>query len=157
LSEELEFVQAAPAQQKVADELMHKAFAGYVQRVAPHRTTGPYFWLSDAIRLGNVYLGRRAGKMVAVVAVDWRDDELVIDQIGVEQSAQGAGVGSWMMDNLERVARENGATKITLHTAEIMDDLLRFYIRHGFVETHRALPHHGGDENLRVHMAKQLS
>ncbi|MDQ7070779.1 MAG: hypothetical protein Q9M48_08590 [Rhodobacterales bacterium] len=41
-----------------------------------------------------------------------------------------------------------GATRIA--------DLLRFYASLGFVETRRALPDHGEDRFLRVHMEKLL-
>ena len=58
---------------------------------------------------------------------------------------------------MEKLARENGVSSSTLHAAEVMDDLLRFYTRHGLIETHRALPHHGDDEILRVHMKKTLA
>jgi hypothetical protein len=45
---------------------------------------------------------------------------------------------------------------VSLQTAEMMSDLLRLYSRHGYLETRRALPAHGDDRHLRVHMKKLL-
>ena len=74
----------------------------------------------------------------------------------VDPARQGEGIGSWLLEQLEIAAREDGVSTLSLQTAEIMDHLLRLYSRHGFVETRRALPHHGDDEYLRVYMMKQL-
>lgn len=69
---------------------------------------------------------------------------------------QGEGIGSWLIKQIEAVAREKRLKSLSLETAEIISDLLRLYTRHGFKEVQRDLPEHGDDEYLRVHMSNLL-
>ena len=57
---------------------------------------------------------------------------------------------------VEQTARGDQVTALSLQTAEMMSDLLRLYRRHGFLLTRKALPTHGRDNHLRVHMLKRL-
>ena len=152
----LQFATACRSQHAAIDRLMLRAFMPYVQKLRGGSKSGPYPWLEAAIGRGDVYVGLDETEIVGVVVTSRRDDELVIEQIGVDSERQGTGIGSWLLEQIEQTARRDQVTALSLHTAEIMSDLLRLYSRHGFLETRRALPTHGDDNHLRVHMTKIL-
>ncbi|GIL39462.1 GNAT family N-acetyltransferase [Roseiterribacter gracilis] len=64
------------------------------------------------------------------------EDEMRLEQLFVVPAAQNAGVGSALL----RDAKQRYPDGFTLRTQATNVDGLRFYARHGFVETHRA-PH----------------
>jgi GNAT superfamily N-acetyltransferase len=145
----LKFATASPSQHEAINRLMLCAFTPYVQKLGGGPTAGPYPWLEAAISRGDVYVGLDATEIVGIIITSRRGDELVIDQLGVDPTRQGAGIGSWLLKQIEQTARQ-------LQTAEMMSDLLRLYSQHGFLETRRALPAHGDDKHLRVHMKKLI-
>ena len=152
----LQFTIASPSQHMAIEQLMRQTFEPYVHKLGGGDTAGSYPWLETAINVGNVYLALDKNEIVGIVAVSIHGEELSIDQICVAATRQGSGIGSWLLEQIEATAREKGITVLSLFTAEIMTDLLRLYERHGFVETARALPDHGEDNYLRIHMKKFL-
>ena len=152
----LEFATASLSQHKAIDRLMLCAFAPYVQNLGRGPTAGPYPWLEAAIVRGDVYVGLDEAEIVGIVITSHRDDELVIEQLGVDPRRHRAGIGSWLLKQIEQTARRDHMKALSLQTAEMMSDLVRLYSRHGFLETRKALPEHGGDQHLRVHMKKEL-
>jgi hypothetical protein len=46
---------------------------------------------------------------------------------------------------------------MSLNTAEMMEDRVRLYSRHGFRIVRRGLPEHGRDAHVRVYMVKELA
>ncbi len=136
--------------------LMLVAFEPYVRKLGNGPSAGPYPWLEAAINNGDVYVGCDGDCVVGAISTVRCTGELIIDQLAVDPGRQGEGIGSQLIKSLEQIAIGEKMNALSLQTAEIMTDLLRLYDRHGFVETHRALPHHGDDEYLRVHMTKKL-
>ncbi len=153
---EYRFARASLFQHKAIDRLMLDAFTPYVKALGGGPTAGPYPWLEAAIGCGDVYVGLDETDIVGFVATFRRNDELVIRQLGVAPSRQGEGIGSWLLEQIEETARREQVKVLSLETAEMMSGLLRLYARHGFRETRKALPAHGNDEHLRVHMIKRL-
>ncbi len=152
----LEFEKASLAQHEVIDRLMRRAFAPYVRQLGHELEAGPYPPLEAALRRGDVYLGLDETGIAGVVGISRRDGEMVIEQLGVDPARQREGIGSWLLGQIEQTARRERMKALSLLTPEIMPGLVRLYTRHGFVETRKALPAHGGDEHLRVHMKKLL-
>ncbi len=152
----LKFATASLTQHEAINRLMLRAFTPYVQKLGRERTAGPYPWLEAAISRGDVYVGLDETEIVGIVTTSRRGDELVIDQLGVDPTRQGAGIGSWLLDQIEQTARHDHVKALSLQTAEMMSDLLRLYNQHGFLETRKTLPAHGDDKHLRVHMKKLL-
>lgn len=153
---DLIFAPALPSQHDEITQLLLAAFTPYVVKLGRGPESGPYPWLAAAIDRGDVHVALDGPEIVGLVTATRRGDELVIDQLGVAPDRQGNGIGSWLLRQTEHAARNAGVKALTLQTAEIMPDLLRLYARHGFEETRRALPDHGDDEYLRVHMTKPL-
>ncbi len=152
----LKFERARQNQRDAIDRLMVRAFTPYVQKLRSKEQAGPYPSLGAAIEHGEYYVAIDGSDIVGVVEIKLVGDELKIDQVGVDPSRQGDGIGGWILGRTEDLARRLGANAITMFTAEIMTDLLRFYTRHGFAETGRGLPPHGKDSVLRVFMRKDL-
>lgn len=116
----------------------------------------PTPWLKGAILAGNVFVVEHKATIIGVVCTTRTGDDLEIDRVCVDPDVQGQGAGAFAMGAIEDFARENGMCRMTLFTAEMMDDLLRFYARHGYSETHRALKDDPKDPHLRVHMEKWI-
>lgn len=138
------------------ERLFRRAFVAYVGRLGRVQSDDAYDWLDAAIERGDVFVARQAGALVGAVATTRREGDLHIDQIAVDPERQGAGIGSWLLESTERLARSRRTRALCLHTAEMMDDLLRLYRRHGFEEVRRGLPDHGKDVHVRVFMRKTL-
>lgn len=150
------FAKALPSQHEAIDRLLRDTFTPYVTKLGRGPIAGPFPWLEAAIDRGDIYVGLDETEIIGVVATSRRGDKLVIDQLGVDPQRQGAGIGSWLLEQIEQAARNDQVEAISLQTAEMMSGLLHLYRRHGFLETRRALPAHGGDDYLRVHMTKRL-
>jgi GNAT superfamily N-acetyltransferase len=72
----------------------------------------------------------RGGELVGFVVVVPRERDWLLDHLYIHPSAQGEGVGSWV---LEQVLREADALhKAVSVTALKHSDANRFYQRHGF-------------------------
>ncbi|HSI50501.1 MAG TPA: GNAT family N-acetyltransferase [Ideonella sp.] len=73
----------------------------------------------------------RSGELVGFVVVVPREHDWLLDHLYIHPSAQGEGVGSWV---LAQVLREADAQhKAVSVTALKHSDANRFYLRHGFV------------------------
>ena len=55
-----------------------------------------------------------------------------------------------MIGRVAEIARSGGLKTLSLTTAEMMEDRIRLYRRHGFEIVRRALPEHGKDAHMRV-------
>jgi len=151
------FEKAQPKHRQLIDRLMVVAFTPYVQKLY-HKDAvgGPYPWLLSEINRGNVYICSESIDIKGVVVIQHQDADLSIDYLAVDPSHQNEGIGSWLLDQVTHMARNMNIKTIRLNTAEMMGGLLRFYRRHGFDETHKALPGHKGDTHIRVYMSKIL-
>lgn len=154
---DLTFEPASLGQRARIARTLRAAFTLYADEVGYALTGDEYAWLPNAIRTGRVHVARETRTVVGVIVTTRDGHDLEIDFLATDVARQGTGIGRWLLTQLEAKARRDGLAALTLHTAEIRQDLLDFYRRFGFVETHRALPAHGKDRNLRVHMRKVVS
>ena len=135
---------------------MQEAFMSYVQKLDGRSVSGPYPWLKAAIQNGDVYVAIEQAQIVGVVTTKQDNGVFIIDQLGIAPARQGEGIGSWLLFQIEKTARNHQAKLMKLQTAEMMENLRRLYRRHGFIEVSKAPPAHGEDKHLRVHMEKQI-
>jgi putative acetyltransferase len=77
-----------------------------------------------------------------------------IDLLYVHPAAAGQGVGSMLVDALERVAASRGAKRLT---AEVSDSALDFFKRRGFVARQRNSVPLGNEWLTNTTMDKQLA
>jgi ribosomal protein S18 acetylase RimI-like enzyme len=52
--------------------------------------------------------------------------------IGVHADSRGLGVGGFLMSQLEKIALESGARRVTLMVSDFNEDAQRFYARLGY-------------------------
>ena len=103
---------------------------------------------------GDVYVALDGKQIVGAVRTKPQKDALYIDQIAVDPSRQGTGVGSWLLARIDEMARSRCLGGLSLETAEVAEANIRLYRRHGFEIVGRGLPSHGMDAHMRVQMAK---
>ena len=107
---------------------------------APHIAAGEVWVLADAAGIG------------ALCVLIEAPDHLLLDNVAVDPSRQGQGLGRAMIAHAEAVARTRGHAELRLFTNVLMQRNIDLYRRLGFAETHRARV----GEHCRVFMAKRL-
>jgi GNAT superfamily N-acetyltransferase len=152
----LSFVQATPAQEATVRAVMRAAFAPYIRRLGREIAPTAFAGLADALVRGDVWLAQGGDAILGVAELKRDGDEVVIEHLAVTPDRQNAGIGSFLLRAVERRARDGKATALVLYTAAMMEDLLRLYARHGFVEVSRGPPPHGKDALPRVFLRKDL-
>jgi GNAT superfamily N-acetyltransferase len=152
----LTFRKAMSSERDEVERVLRAAFTLYVRALGRELSAAGYARLPAELERGDIYVALEADRVVGVVRTERRDDGLFIDQIGVDPTRQGAGVGSWLLGRIEEVARLSGACGMSLYTAEMMEHLVRLYRRHGFEIIRRGPPDHGLDAHARVHMVKSF-
>ncbi len=105
---------------------------------------------------GDVYVALEGERMVGAVRTKPQEKDLYIHQIAVDPARQGTGVGSWLLQRIDEVARARGLGGLTLQTAEMAVANIRLYHRHGFEIVSRGPPDHGLDPHIRVYMVKSF-
>ncbi len=92
------------------------------------------------------------GEIVGLVVLDVDDEGFVVDNIAVDPSHQGRGVGRSLLETAEVAARRAGFDSIYLYTHERMTENLALYSRIGYVENDRRLR---GEASI-VYLRKKL-
>jgi len=149
-------VVAVPTQLAEVDRLIRTAFTPYVRRLGREIAADAYGWFAEAIAKGDVYIALDGGAIVGAIATRRSKADMELVLIGVSPARQKSGIASFMIDRVAEIARAKGMRTLSLTTAEMMEDRVRLYSRHGFVITRRGLPEHGKDVHVRVHMQRVL-
>ena len=152
----LTFRTAAPSEHDDVRRVLWTAFTPYVRNLGREIAVDHYAFLAAAIARGDVYLAFNGEEMVGVAATERRDSGLYIDRLGVAPTRQGGGVGSFLLERVEEIARSSGLEELSLETAEMAEGNVRLYRRHGFEIARRGPPSHGKDAHTRVFMVKPL-
>jgi ribosomal protein S18 acetylase RimI-like enzyme len=125
------------------------AYAVYLERMdqPPAPVTHDY---AAEVAAGAVWLTGEPA--VGVIVLIPAGDSLLIENIAVSPSAQGAGIGRQLMRFAEQQAAALGLDRLTLYTNEVMVENLAIYARLGYRETGRR----SEDGFSRVFMEKRL-
>ena len=145
-----------PQETAAAERVLKAAFEPLVRQLGRTHDPETYRQLPDAVADARVYGALIDGSIVGVAVVNRSQSGWKIDELAVAPEWHGKSLGSQLLQFVEAEAHTAGAPALSLHTPLIMDRLVSFYQRHGFRESHRALPEHGLDNHLRVHMNKSL-
>lgn len=93
----------------------------------------------------DVWLVERCGEVVAVLVLEPADDHLAIFSLAVAPFHQGQGIGRWMLNAAEQMARTAGLPELRLYTNARMGRNIVTYRHAGFQETgRRPNPHRPG-------------
>ena len=152
----LAFAVAVPAQLAPVDALMRSAFAPYVRRLGREIAADAYGWFAEAIERGDIHIALDGSEIVGAIATRRRDADMELALISVSPTRQKGGIASFMIGKVAEIARSRRLKTLSLTTAEMMEDRIRLYRRHGFDIVRRGLPKHGKDAHMRVNMERVL-
>jgi len=152
----LTFTPATSGQLTEIDTLMRSAFTPYVRGLGREIAPDNYAWFGEAIGKGDIFVAREGEEIVGAIATKRGEGEMILELIGVGPTRQKQGIASWMIGQIEPIARARGIYALSLNTAEMMEDRVRLYSRHGFKIVRRGPPDHGKDTHVRVYMVKEL-
>jgi GNAT superfamily N-acetyltransferase len=142
---------ARPDDAPALRDLVRAAYAKYVSRL--NREPAPM--LDDyaaRIAAGQAWVLEAGGALVGALVLEDEPGALLLYNIAVAPSAQGAGVGRRLIAFTEAEARRRGYALLRLYTNELMVENVAMYPRLGFTEMHR------GSEagHRRVYFEKRL-
>lgn len=143
---------AEPGEAIIVRNLVQRAYARWIPVVGrrPAPMDDDY---GAHIMAGEVFCLTIDGIVTAVVVLIPRPDHLLLDNIAVEPSSAGQGLGRRLVQFAETEAVRRGKAELRLFTHERMLGNIDLYARLGFVETHRASVEGFG----RVFMSKAIA
>jgi GNAT superfamily N-acetyltransferase len=159
----LTFRAARPSEGEEVARVIRAAFTPYVRalgRELPADGSAPYAEerqrFAAELARGEVYVALDGERIVGAARTKPQESDLYIRQIAVDPPRQGTGVGSWLLQRIDEVARTLGLGGLSLDTAEMAAGNVRLYERHGFEIVRRGPPDHGLDPHTRVYMVKSF-
>jgi len=117
-------------------DLVRAAYGDYVERIGgqPRPMTDDY---ADVVRNYRVTVAELGGEIVGLIVLGVVPEGFVVDNVAVDPSHQGSGIGRALLEFAEVAARRAGFDSIYLYTHERMTENLAFYSRIGYVEYDR--------------------
>jgi ribosomal protein S18 acetylase RimI-like enzyme len=117
-------------------ELVRTAYAHYVARIGglPRPMTDDY---AEVVRRDRVIVAEHGGEILGLAVLGVGDEGFYVDNVAVDPSHQGMGVGRVLLEHAEIAARDAGFDSIYLYTHERMAENLALYARIGYVEYDR--------------------
>lgn len=113
------------------------AYAPYTPRIgrpaAP--VTADY---ARAVARGEVWVAESGAVIAGLLVLVARPDHLLLENVAVDPSAQGTGIGARLLAIAEEQALRLGLPEIRLYTHVTMTENQAYYPRHGYRQTHRA-------------------
>ena len=101
---------------------------------------------------GEVWVLADEAGIAALCVLIAAPDHLLLDNVAVDPSRQGQGLGRTMIAHAEALAVARGYRELRLFTNVLMESNIDLYRRLGFAETHRAMV----GARFRVFMTKRL-
>ena len=131
--------------------LVDAAYGHYVKRlgVLPRPMTDDY---AEVIANQRVTVAESHGTIVGVIVLTVEDEGFLIDNVAVDPSYRGQGLGRALLEFAEAEARRTDFDSIHLYTHEKMTENLAIYSKFGYIEYDRRSQ---GDFSL-VYMRKHL-
>ena len=148
---EYSFRSATGADVSKVGALANAAYGHYVERIGmlPRPMTDDY---AEVIANRRVNVAESYGNIVGVIVLTVDGEGFLIDNVAVEPSHRGEGLGRALLEFAEAEARRRGFDSIHLYTYEKMTENLAIYSRLGYVEYDRRSQ---GEVSL-VYMSKHL-
>jgi len=132
-------------------DCVHAAYRHYIERIG--RPPGPMLDdYAEVVRTRQVHVAEADGRIVGVLVLDVTDEGFLLENIAVDPSIKGTGVGKRLLELAEAEARRQGHASLYLYTHEKMTENQALYARIGYEEYARRT------ENglARVFMRKRL-
>jgi len=126
------------------------AYARYLTRM--DKPPGPMFRdYGPSVEAGTTWV--TGSPITAVLTLDPRDDLLYVENVAVDPSAQGRGLGRALMEFAEQEAARRTLSRMGLVTHEVMTENQAIYARLGYIEIERRVE----DGYRRIYMEKRLT
>jgi len=152
MSADLEFRRAGPDDAAMVRELTRKAYMKWCSVIGrePLPMTADYGY---AVHHHVIDLAFRDGRLVGLVQMIPRADDLLIENVCVDPDEQGGGIGHRLVAHAEMETRRRGHRVIRLYTNKLFAANLSFYEAQGYaIEREEAFK--GG---ILVHFRKSLA
>jgi ribosomal protein S18 acetylase RimI-like enzyme len=137
----------------VVADVVRRAYTPFLERtgIRPGPLDADYAPVVSAGRVRLAVVG--PGEVAGLVVLEEHPDHLLIENVAVDPGWQGRGVGRFLMDHAEAVARAGGLRELRLYTHQLMTGNIAMYRHLGYEETGREV-----DEGFgRVFFAKRLA
>ena len=130
--------------------LIDAAYARYLSRM--DKPPAPMFRdYGPSVEAGTTWV--TGSPLTAVLTLYPRDDHMYVENIAVDPSAQGRGLGRALMEFAEQEAARRRLNRMVLVTHEAMTENQAIYARLGYVEIERRAE----DGYRRIYMEKPLT
>ena len=118
--------------------LVNAAYGHYVGRIGllPRPMTDDY---AEVIENRRVTVAESEGTIVGVLVLAIDDEGFLVDNVAVDPSCRGEGLGRALIELAEGEARRAGFDAVYLYTHEKMTENLAIYSRLGYVHYDRRL------------------
>jgi ribosomal protein S18 acetylase RimI-like enzyme len=132
--------------------LIDAAYRDYIPKLGrdPQPMTDDYAALIEA---GEVWVSDGKTALEGVLVVQKAEDQLLVRTVGIAPACQRQGLGSRLMEEVERMAAEADIRTLRLYTNEAMTGNVELYERLGYAETHRS----GPTGKQVIYMTKELT
>lgn len=112
--------------------------------------------LAEKAKRETGFLAVENGRIVGCIFALERARDLYVGKLAVEPGLQGQGIGTWLMQAVEDLARERGKDAIELQARVELTANHAAFARLGFHETERTA-HEGHDRPTSITMRKVLA
>jgi ribosomal protein S18 acetylase RimI-like enzyme len=135
-SNEYRLRRAGEADAQPVAALVDAAYGHYVERIGfpPRPMLDDY---TQVIRTNRVTVAEAHPTIVGVIVLNDDDEGFFIDNVAVDPSCRGLGVGRSLLEFAEAEARRAGFDSIYLYTHEKMTENIALYSRYGYKEYDR--------------------
>ncbi|MGF6710129.1 GNAT superfamily N-acetyltransferase [Luteibacter sp. W1I16] len=98
---------------------------------------------------GRFVLFERGGEVAASCYIERQDTACYFGMFSVHPPLQGTGIGRRVIEEVERIARDEwGCDRVEMTVIDIRVELIAWYERRGYVRTGRTKPFPYGDERF---------
>ncbi|MDN3278908.1 GNAT family N-acetyltransferase [Frankia sp. RB7] len=118
------------------ERIVSDAYRVYIERIG--KPPGPMLDdYSAHIRNRAAWVAETSDQIAGVLILIEQTDHLLLDNVAVDPSHHGRGIGRELLNFAEQEAGRRGHREITLYTHEKMSENLAMYPALGWVETER--------------------
>ncbi|KJC43618.1 hypothetical protein UB31_22465 [Bradyrhizobium sp. LTSP849] len=118
------------------ERIVSDAYRVYIERIG--KPPGPMLDdYSAHVRNRTAWVAEIGGQIAGVLILIEQTDHLLLDNVAVDPSHHGRGIGRALLNFAEQEAVRRGHREITLYTHEKMSENLAMYPALGWVETER--------------------
>jgi GNAT superfamily N-acetyltransferase len=135
---EIEIRFATPAEAPTIASILRESFATYEPSYTPeaYATTTPTAdQITARFHEGPTWVALLGNTIAGTVAAAPRPTGLYIRSMAVLPTAQGYNIGTLLLQEIERYARQHNHTRLYLSTTPYLARAIRLYERHGFHRT----------------------